>query len=82
MQETTTEEPYGGYAVFRPAPGLPEGFVPEKWDGRWERVIDIDPADVKSVKFGDHGRARPTGRFETNGEGAQAEVWEIRDERP
>ena len=71
-----------GYVVFRPRPELPEGFMPEHWDGRWMDVLDVDPFGVKSFKLGEHGRARPTGRFEVSEDGqTRAEVWEVRDER-
>jgi hypothetical protein len=81
-KDTAQGQPFYGYVVFRPAPGLPEGFLPDRMDGQWMDLMDVDPSDVKSMKLGDHGRARPTGRFEVrDSDGARAEVWEIRDER-
>lgn len=66
-----------GYIVIRSGPDLPEGFLPEKWEGRWERV-DLDPAGVNSVRFGE-ATAKPTGRYETSADGKDvAEIWEVR----
>ena len=76
MEEAKPELGYG-YIVIRSGPDLPNGFLPEKWEGRWERVVDLDPAGVNSVRFGE-ATARPTGRYETGDDGAVAEVWEVR----
>lgn len=67
-----------GYIVIRSGPDLPAGFLPEKWEGRWERVDELDPFGVKSVRFGE-AAATPTGRYETSDDGKDiAEVWEVR----
>jgi hypothetical protein len=70
------------YVVIRPAPGLPDGFLPPHWDGR-----GIDRATVPQVYTppGAHmtsATAVPTGRFEVRDDGAVAEVFEVRGASP
>lgn len=76
MEQAKPDSEYG-YIVIRSGPDLPEGFLPEKWEGRWERVVALDPFGVNSVRFGE-ATARPTGRYETSADGKDvAEVWEV-----
>lgn len=71
------------YVVIRPAPGLPSGFLPPHWDGRW-----IDRATIPEVYTGHAAQmstatAVPTGRFEVRDyDGAVAEVFEVRGAVP
>lgn len=70
------------YVVIRPGPGLPEGFVPARWDGRWLDRSQLQPlpgehGDAAAAGFGE-AVAVPTGRFEYRDDGAVAEVYEVR----
>jgi hypothetical protein len=70
------------YVVIRPAPGLPDGFVPPHWDGRW-----IDRATLPQIYAPPGGQwssatAVPTGHFEVREDGAVAEVFEVRGAGP
>ena len=61
------------YAVVRPGPGLPSGFLPDDLNGRW---FDLDslpswPEDGSAV-------AVATDRFERREDGATARVYEVR----
>lgn len=71
------------YVVIRPAPDLPPGFLPSRWDGLWldrstmESVAGYRPGDAAAKGWGE-GVAVPTGQFEYREDGAVAEVWEVR----
>ncbi len=75
------------YAVIRPGEGLPAGFLPPEYDGRW---IDIAQMPVRNgYPFERADRARehglsigiavavPTDQFEVREDGAVAQVWEL-----
>jgi hypothetical protein len=48
------------YVVIRPAPDLPDGFLPEELNGRWfDRTEMIDRPGVLGLAV-----AVPSGRFE------------------
>jgi DNA-binding transcriptional regulator PaaX len=61
------------FAVIRPAPDLPAGFLPAEWDGRW-----VNLATMRQGPGLGQAVAVPVGRFETRDDGAVAEVWEVR----
>ncbi|MBZ6102709.1 hypothetical protein ACH4NO_18030 [Streptomyces olivaceus] len=71
------------YIVIRPAPDLPEGFLPERENGRWYDRADMPQAGVESsvdalIRYGG-GVAVATDRFEVRDyDGAVAEVYEVR----
>lgn len=63
------------YIVIRPAPGAPVGFVPDRLNGLW---LDLNEVDRSHNAIGlETVAAVPTGRFEVQADGAVAEVWEI-----
>jgi len=70
------------YIVIRPAADLPEGFLPEDFDGRWYDRNDVPfgppPDSVFARPGGASAVAIPTERFESREDGAVAEVWEVR----
>lgn len=61
------------YVVIRAAADLPDGFLPERLNGRW-----FDLAEVRQGFGVGDAVAVPSGRFETRDDGAVAEVWEVR----
>jgi hypothetical protein len=69
------------YIVIRPAPGLPDGFMPPDLDGKW---IDLDTVPVRFPRNPEGVTVTenvpvPTGRFEVRDhDGAVAEVYEVR----
>lgn len=68
------------FAVIRPGPGLPPGFLPAGLDGRWFRLVDLPylveaPLRGRTVAT---AVAVPAGRLEARDDGALAEVWEVR----
>lgn len=67
------------YIVIRPAPDLPEGFLPASLDGIWydRNTIPIRLGAYSGPGIGE-GVAVPAGRFEVRDDGAVAEVWEVR----
>ncbi|MER5649666.1 hypothetical protein [Streptosporangium sp. NPDC002524] len=66
--------------VYRAAPDVPNGWVPEGWEGRWvdrasmngEPLVVVPPVDGWG-----YGVGRPTGRVEFNEGGQVAEVYEV-----
>jgi hypothetical protein len=63
------------YAVLRPAPELPPGFLPPDLDGRW---YDLDQTTHLLEGSGD-AVAVATDRFERrDSDGATARVFEVR----
>lgn len=63
------------YIVIRAAADLPEGFLPDRLDGMW---FDLDQVDRSSSLNLSGAVAVPSGRFEVRDDGAVAEVWEVR----
>lgn len=69
------------YVVIRPAPDLPDGFLPDEMNGRWfdRDHIPEGPDDGHATVARLGGAvAVATGRFETREDGAVAEVFEVR----
>lgn len=64
--------------VFRPAPGMPEGWLPEAFDGVWyERKFALPMGLWRGDFPATLGVASATGRFESRDDGAVAEVFEV-----
>ncbi|MER6778473.1 MULTISPECIES: hypothetical protein [unclassified Streptomyces] len=65
------------FVVIRPAPDLPPGVLPPRFDGRWYNLADVP--QVFGAPAGGGYVAVPSGRFEVRDpDGAVAEVWEVR----
>jgi hypothetical protein len=62
------------YIVFRAAPGL---TLPGRLEGRWEDARAAGSLFVIPPDGATPATARPTGRYETRGDGAWAEVYEV-----
>jgi hypothetical protein len=74
---------YPDYIVIRPAADLPEGFLPEGWDGKWFDRSEIPAGRAGGPVIGGPNRvssavAVPTDRLEFREDGAVAQVWEVR----
>jgi len=67
------------YIVVRPAPDLPEGFLPKELNGKWFDVDDVPriPPLGTNNKVSE-AVAVPTGKFEVREDGAVAEIYEVR----
>ncbi|MET7335989.1 hypothetical protein [Nonomuraea sp. NPDC005650] len=72
-----------GYAVLRPGASLPDGWLPDDFDGRWmvrptaSRTIQMARAGTDLRFPPDWLYATPTGRIEVRDDSAIAEVWEV-----
>jgi hypothetical protein len=67
------------YIVIRPAPDLPDGFLPPYWNGRWIDLTDVPIGRPKGLQVTGKVVAVATGRFETGArDGAEAGVYEVR----
>jgi hypothetical protein len=70
------------FIVWRPARGVPPGFMPPGMDGRWEDRGSLPALSLRSLLRGEqpaaHAIAIRTDRVEhRDSDGASAEVWEI-----
>lgn len=63
------------YVVLRSAPGLPEGFLPEGFEGLWFDMSQIPARKEEMTAFG--ATTIATGQFEFREDGAVAEVFEV-----
>lgn len=70
------------YVVIRPAPGLPNGFLPPHWDGRWIDRATVPECYASPDPSMSTATAVPTGRFEVRDDGVVAEVFEVRGNKP
>ncbi|MGW4422554.1 hypothetical protein [Streptosporangium sp. NPDC004631] len=69
------------YIVIRPSADLPDGFLPDRLNGRWfdRAEMSIGPDDDGEMVARLGGAvAVPAGRFESREDGAVAEVYEVR----
>jgi len=67
------------YIVIRPAPDAPAFFLPANLDGRWLDTRTASAEDQVRRTLGLLSRqAVATDRTETRGDGAVAQVWEVR----
>lgn len=69
------------YVVIRPGPGLPDGFLPPHYDGRWIDMTHVPkgpPAGTGTAMGLGEAVAVPTGQFEVRDDGAIAEIYEVR----
>lgn len=68
------------FAVIRPAPDLPAGFLPPDLNGRWIEIPEwaADIPDDWPLAPGAAAVAVRTDRFERRDDGATARVFEVR----
>jgi hypothetical protein len=67
------------YVVIRPSADLPAGFLPDRLNGLWlEREFTDDGVNYARLAELGGAVAVATGRFEQRGDGAVAEVFEVR----
>lgn len=67
------------YIVIRPAADLPDGFLPDEWNGRWITQQPVDPT-VRTTVFG--ATAVAVDRYEQREDGVWAQVYEVRPPVP
>jgi hypothetical protein len=76
--DATTAAPAFRYAVLRPGPGLPAGFLPPRLDGLWMDLDQVQDMAVPVPGTTSLAVAVATGRFERRDDGATARVYEFR----
>ena len=64
------------FIVYRAARGLPAGFLPDGWDGRWDHRPEPTPDWVKPAGV-PRAVALPTDLVEHRSDGASAQVYEV-----
>ena len=72
------------YIVYRAAPGMPKGDMPDGMEGRWDRRSDIPYGVVSTARtvldgIGT-GTAKATGQIEISPDGSVAEVYEVKSD--
>ena len=69
-------EPAHRFIVVRAAPDLPDGFLPDHWEGRW---LDLDTTGSGAALSFGGALGVATERFERReSDGATARVFEVR----